>query len=86
MTHIKLSTIKRQLQQLMHYPLEPDPLGEYLCLDEAFDELLQSFGKWLELKNIGSRQVVYASVYRGWMTEKLADLFTAYCIKGWRII
>ena len=85
--HIKLTTIKRQLQQRMNYPTEHVFIDDdFLTLDEAFDELLYGFSKWLERHNLGSHQVVYASVYRGWMTERLADLFTDYCISGWRII
>ena len=86
MVHIKLNTIKRQLQDKMHYPTEPDPEGEYLTLDEAFEELLRGFRLWLERNKKGSQIVVFESVKRGWMTEKLADEFTDYCKKGWRII
>ena len=86
MVHIKLNTIKRQLQEMMHYPLEPDPEGEYLSLDEAFEELLRGFRLWLERNKKGSQIVVFESVKRGWMIEKLADQFTDYCKKGWRII
>ena len=87
MEHIKLSTIKRQLQERMHYPLTREEAGtEYLTLDEAFEELLRGFRLWLERNNKGSQIAVYHSVKRGWMTEKLADMFTDYCIKDWRII
>ena len=86
MTHIMLSTIKRQLQQLMHYPEEPDPLGEYLCLDEAFEELLVSFRKWLILTGTGSGQVVYNAIKNSYFTEKYADLFTNYIIKDWKVV
>ena len=86
MVHIKLSTIKMQLQQKMHYPEQPDPNGEYMSLDEAFDELLFSFAKWLELTRRGSLCYIYETQRRGWMTEKMADLFTDYCITGWRVV
>ena len=86
MEHIKLTTIKRQLQQKMHYPLEPDPLGEYLCLDEAFDELLDGFSKWLERNGQGTRQTVYQAKRDSYFSEKFADLFTEYISKGWRVI
>ena len=86
MEHIKLTTIKRQLQQKMHYPLEPDPLGEYLCLDEAFDELLDGFSKWLERNGQGTRQTVYQAKSDSYLSEKFADLFTEYISKGWRVI
>ena len=86
MQHIKLITIKRQLQAKMHYPLEPDTKGEYLTLDEAFDELLCAFSKWLVRNGQGAPNIVWISKQRGWMTEKLADAFTEYCIPGWRIV
>ena len=86
MTHIKLSTIKRQLQQKMHYPLEPDPLGEYRTLDEAFDELLRGFRLYAQRKGLYTWEAVHTAIERGWMTEKMADMFTDYCIKGWRVI
>ena len=86
MEHIKLSTIKRQLQAKMHYPEEPDPLGEYLCLDGAFEELLVSFRKWLILTGTGSGQVVYDAIKKSYFTEKYADLFTNYIIKDWKVV
>ena len=87
MVHIKLITIKRQLQARMNYPLTREEAGEeYMTLDEAFDELLYGFARWLERTKLGSMQAVYASIHRGWMTEKLADQFTNYCIKGWYIV
>lgn len=86
MVHIKLITIKRQLQAKMNYPTEPDPWGEYMCLDEAFDELLLAFGNWLERNGQGVRDNIYKAKKRGWMTDRLADMFTDYCIKGWRVV
>ena len=86
MVHIKLSTIKRQLQQKMHYPEQPDPNGEYLSLDEAFDELLRGFGKWLERNSKGSNETVNRAKRDSYFSEKFADLFTDYCIKGWRVV
>ena len=87
MVHIKLATIKRQLQDKMHYPLTKEEAGEgYLTLDEAFEELLRGFGKMLERNKLASRTAVHDAVKRGWMTEKLADQFTDYCIKGWKVI
>ena len=86
MVHIKLITIKRQLQAKMNYPTEPDPWGEYLSLDEAFDELLFAFGNWLERSEQGVRDNIYKAKKRGWMSSKQADLFTEYCIKGWRVV
>ena len=87
MVHIKLITIKRQLQERMQYPLTKEDAGEeFLTLDEAFDELLRGFRLWLERNKLGSQITVFESIKRGWMTEKLADQFTNYCITGWRII
>ena len=87
MVHIKLITIKRQLQDKMHYPLTKEEAGEELMtLDEAFEELLRGFRLWLERNKKGNSQTIYDSLKRGWMTEKIADQFTDYCIKGWRII
>ena len=86
MVHIKLSTIKGQLQQKMHYPEQPDQNGEYMSLDEAFDELLRGFYKQLERNKQGSKQTIYQTIERGWMTEKMADMFTNYCINGWTIV
>ena len=84
--NIKLITIKRQLQQKMHYPTDPDPFGEYLTLDEAFDELLRGFRLYAQRKGLFSLQAVFAAIERGYMSEKMADLFTDYCIKGWKVI
>ena len=71
----------------MHYPLTREQAGDdFLTLDEAFDELLYGFNKWVKRHSIGSYQAVYASITRGWMTERFADLFTDYCIPGWRIV
>ena len=86
MVHIKLSTIKHQLQQRMHYPEQPDPEGEYLCLDEAFDELLRGFGKWLMRNGKGGEAVVWKAKRDSYFSEKFADLFTDYCIKGWKVV
>ena len=86
MVHIKLITIKRQLQQKMHYPLEPDPLGEYRTLDEAFDELLYSFRLYANRNKLYSFTAVSDAIERQSMTEKMADVFTDYIIKGWRVI
>ena len=86
MVHIKLSTIKHQLQQKMHYPEEVDPQGEYLCLDEAFDELLRGFGKWLMRNGKGGEAVVWKAKRDSFFSEKFADLFTDYCIKGWKVV
>lgn len=86
MEHIKLITIKRQLQAKMNYPTEPDPWGEYMCLDEAFDELLTSFQRWLVLTHRGSPASITEAKSRGWMTDRLADMFTDYCIKGWKVV
>ena len=87
MVHIKLATIKRQLQEKMHYPLTKEEAGEeYLTVDEAFDVLLYGFRLWLVRNNKASDQVVFDAIKRGWMTEKYADLFTDYCIKDWRVI
>lgn len=85
--HIKLSTIKRQLQQRIQYPLTREEAGDdRLTLDEAFEALLYGFGEWCRRRNIFSRFTVYNAVNRGWFTEQMADLFTDYCISGWRII
>ena len=87
MVHIKLITIKRQLQERMQYPLTKEDAGEeFLTLDEAFDELLRGFRLWLERNKLGSQITVFESIKRGWMTEKQTDAFTDYCIAGWRII
>ena len=85
MVHIKLATIKRQLQEKMNYPEEVDPWGEYLCLDEAFEALLFGFQQYLTRKHLGAISTVSEAKKRGWMTEKVADAFTEYCIPGWRI-
>ena len=85
--HIKLITIKRQLQDLMHYPLTHEQAGDdFLTLDEAFDELIYGFNKWCERHAVYSRFSIYNAVNRGWFTEQMADYFTDYCIPGWRII
>ena len=86
MVHIKLSTIKMQLQARMHYPEQPDPKGELLCLDEAFDELLDGFSRWLERQKKGTYVTVYYARKYGYFSEKFADLFTDYCITGWRVV
>ena len=87
MVHIKLATIKRQLQEKMHYPLTKEEAGEgFLTLDEAFDVLLFGFDKWLVLTGKGSYNVVSLAKQNGWISEKYADLFTDYCIKDWRVI
>ena len=89
MVHIKLITIKRQLQEKMHYPLTKEEAGEwFLTLDEAFDELL--YGYFKQALRASGGKVAAASkaivLKRGWMTEKLADNFTDYCINGWKIV
>ena len=86
MVHIKLITIKRQLQAKMNYPTDVDPWGEYMCLDEAFDELLYGFTRWLERTGKGSSANISDARKKGWMTDRLADMFTEYCIKGWRVV
>ena len=83
---IKLITIKRQLQQKMHYPIIPDPSGEYLTLDEAFDELLRGFRLYVQRHELYSFVAVSNAIERGYMSEQMADLFTDYCIKDWRVI
>ena len=83
---IKLITIKRQLQKKMHYPIDPDPFGEFLTLDEAFEELLRGFRLYAQRKGLYSLQAVFAAIERGYMSEQMADLFTDYCIKGWKVI
>ena len=86
MVHIKLLTIKRQLQEKMHYPLEHIHVDDgYLTLDEAFDTLLYGFARMLE-RNGGSSATVSIAKRKGWFTEKMADLFTDYCIKGWKVV
>ena len=86
---IKLITIKRQLQQKMHYPMSSegqDPWDEYLTLDEAFEELLRGFRLYAQRKGLYSFASISAATERGYMTEQMADLFTDYCIKGWRVV
>ena len=49
MVHIKLITIKRQLQARMNYPLTREEAGEeYMTLDEAFDTLLYGFQRYID--------------------------------------
>ena len=86
MVKIKLITIKRQLQEQMHYPLTAEEADGRPTLDEAFDALLFGFSRWLVRNGLGSRDLVYQCQDRGWMTEKYADLFTDYCIKDWRVV
>jgi hypothetical protein len=83
MEHIKLIAIKQQLQSRMHYPEQPAPNGEYLCLDEAFEELLDGFSKWLERHRLGTYVTVYYARKYGYFSQKFADMFTHYCINGW---
>ena len=83
---IKIITIKRQLQKKMHYPIEPDPLGELLTLDEAFDELLRGFRLYAQRKGLYSFAAISNAMERGYMSEQMADLFTGYCIKDWRVV
>ena len=83
---IKLITIKRQLQQKMHYPIIPDPGGEYLTLDEAFEELLRGFRLYAQRKGLYSFMAISSAMERGYMSEQMADLFTDYCIKDWRVV
>ena len=86
---IKLITIKRQLQQKMHYPMSSegqDPWEEYLTLDEAFEELLRGFRLYAQRKGLYSFASISAAMERGYMTEQMADLFTDYCIKDWRVV
>ena len=86
MVHIELTTIKRQLQAQMHYPLTPEEADGRPTLDQAFDVLLSGFGAWLIRNKWGTHQSIHEAKTRGWMTEKMADLFTDYCIKGWRVV
>ena len=71
----------------MHYPLTRQQAGdEYLTLDEAFDVLLAGF---FQLKYKGkstAHTFKYLTLKRGWMTKQIADEFTDYCIRGWRIV
>ena len=86
---IKLITIKRQLQQKMHYPMSSegqDPWEEYLTLDEAFEELLRGFRLYVQRHELYSFVAVSNAIERGYMSEQMADLFTDYCIKDWRVI
>ena len=86
---IKLITIKRQLQKKMHYPMSSegqDPWDEYLTLDEAFEELLRGFRLYAQRNGLYSLQAVLTAGERGYMSEQMADLFTDYCIKGWKVI
>lgn len=85
--HIKLITIKRQLQAIRHYPLTRAEAGDdFLTLDEAFDELIYGFIKHCERKGLYSRFSIYNAIHRGWFSEQMADFFTDYCIKDWRVI
>ena len=54
--------------------------------DEAFDALLYGFmkHKYKTIELSGAMKLV--TLRRGWMTEKLADEFTDYCITGWKIV
>ena len=85
--HIKLTTIKRQLQDRMQYPTEhifED--DDFLTLDEAFDVLLSGFASYLMRNKLGQASTVTRARKQGWMTEKMADLFTNYCINGWKVV
>lgn len=85
--HIKLSTIKCQLQQRMHYPTEhifSD--DDFLTLDEAFDELLEGFYKHRAPNIQNAYSQLHKTRKQGWMTERVADEFTDYCITGWKIV
>ena len=85
--HIKLSTIKCQLQQRMHYPTEhifSD--DDFLTLDEAFEVLLSGFASYLMRNNLGHASIITRARKDGWMTEKMADQFTNYCINGWKVV
>ena len=73
--HIRLTTIKGQLQAKMHYD---DP-------DKAFDILLYGWFK-KRYKTHDAAVIKRLILKRGWMTEKQADNFTDYCITGWRIV
>jgi len=86
MVHIKLITIKRQLQQKMHYPLTAEEADGRPTLDEAFEVLLFGFDKWLQRHGLAGCSFMCVARQRGWMSEKHADLFTEYCIPGWRIV
>ena len=86
MVHIKLITIKHQLQEKMHYPLTPEQANGRPTLDEAFDTLLSGFSSWLVRHKWGSFATVSEAKKRGYLTEKYADLFTDYCIKGWKVV
>lgn len=87
MVHIKLTTIKAQLQDRMNYPtkhlLEDDG---FLTLDEAFEELLRGFLKRTCTSSSAASQQRATIIKRGWMSEKQAEEFTDYCIKGWKIV
>ena len=85
--HIKLITIKRQLQDLMNYPITREQAGDdLLTLDEAFDELLLGWMRYTHKNYDYASSLKWQILKRGWMTEKQADGFTDYCITGWRII
>ena len=87
MVHIKLITIKRQLQARMNYPLTREEAGEeYMTLDEAFDTLLYGFQRYIDRQQLAARTTVSNALKRGYFSEKFADMFTDYCIKGWRIV
>ena len=75
--HIKLITIKRQLQDLMHYPLTHEQAG---------DELLLGWMRYTHKNYDYASSLKWQILKRGWMTEKQADGFTDYCITGWRVI
>jgi hypothetical protein len=86
MVHIKLITIKRQLQQKMHYPETAEQANGRPTLDEAFDTLLFGFDKWLQRHGMAGNAFMSVARQRGWFSERYADLFTEYCIPGWRIV
>ena len=89
MEHIKLLTIKRQLQERMHYPLTREEAGEDLAtLDEVFDKALYGWAKAIVRQGSKYFETYLRDVIlkRGWMSEKHADSFTDYIIPGWRII
>ena len=85
--HVKLTTIKAQLQAHMHYPTEHIFIDDdFLTLDEAFEELLSGFAAHMVRHNKGTYALISQVRKRGWMTEKLADAFADYCITGWKIV
>ena len=75
MNSVPLILIRNELQARMNYT---DP-------DRAFNNLLFGFSRYICRHRLGTVDAVWQAKHRGYMSYAMANLFTDYCITGWRI-